>query len=247
MPHLRTIVSLCVLLLAMVAWGCSSADDADQPVAAAAVSVAATSLEVSSTEFSEIRPRKRIPRESTCYGVNSSPSLDWSGVPAAAKSLALIVEEPEERLSSASKQNFSIIASGKSVHWVLYNIPPDVTTLPAAIPTSTDVLPDGTVQGTNDFGGIGYSGPCPSPSTVVYWTNNKQSADSPREYYFRLYALDAMLDLAPGATKAELTAAVEGHIVASGETMGKFQGPRQQGWYMDSSGTPVPNTPIPVP
>ena len=248
MRHLRSLAVMLgtATLFAFIFAACSGSDDGDQP-AAAAQPVAAASLEVSSTEFSEIRPRKRIPRESTCYGVNSSPSLDWSGVPAAAKSLALVVEEPEERLSSASKQNFSIIASGKSVHWVLYNIPPDVTTLPKAIPTSTDVLPDGTVQGTNDFGGIGYSGPCPSPSTVVYWTSNKQSADHPREYYFRLYALDAMLDLAPGATKAELTAAVEGHIVASGETMGKFQGPRQQGWYLDSTNTPIANTPTPSP
>ena len=109
------------------------------------------------------------------------------------------------------------------------------------------VLPDGAVQGMNSFGEIGYTGPCPSPSVVVYWTSNKQSSDKPREYYFRLYALDAMLDLAPGATKADLTAAMEGHIVASGETFGKFQGPRQQGWFTDTGGTPVPNTPTPVP
>jgi Raf kinase inhibitor-like YbhB/YbcL family protein len=246
MPRLRVLVSLSGLLLALVAWGCSSAGDADKP-AAAAVPVAAASLEVSSPVFSNTRPRKRIPKDSTCYGVNSSPPLDWSEVAAGAKSLALIVEEPEERISSANS-NYSIISSVGLVHWVLFNIPPDVTMLPGAIPTATDVLPDGTVQGMNDFGGIGYSGPCPSPSTVVYKTGeSQQNADLPREYYFRVYALDAILDLAPGATKADLVAAMEDHMLAYGETMGKYQGPRQQGWYVDASGTPVPNTPTPVP
>jgi hypothetical protein len=101
MPRLRVLVSLSGLLLALVAWGCSSAGDADKP-AAAAVPVAAASLEVSSPVFSNTRPRKRIPKESTCYGVNSSPPLDWSEVPVGAKSLALIVEEPDERLSDKS-------------------------------------------------------------------------------------------------------------------------------------------------
>ena len=125
-------------------------------------------------------------------------------MPAAAKGLALIVEEPEERLSSRAKQSYSFVASTASVHWVLFNIPPDVTTLPAAIPTSTEVLPDGTVQGMNDFGQIGYIGPCPSPSTVIFYDSNVPSADAPREYYFRLYALDTQVDLASGATMAEL-------------------------------------------
>ena len=235
-------------LLALVAWGCFGSDEgASEQLAAAAVPAASTSLEVSSTAFSEIRPRKRIPRESSCYGANVSPPLDWSGVSANAKSLALIVEEPEERLSSVNKQNYSFVPSGGSVHWLLFNIPSDATTIAEGIPTTTGVLPDGSIQGMNSFGQIGYSGPCPSPSVVVYWTSNKQSSDSPREYYFRLYALDSMLDLAAGATKADLTAAMEGHIVASGETLGKFQGPRQQGWFTDSGGTPIPNTPAPVP
>ena len=247
MSRTPALVAAGSLLLALVAWGCSGSDDADKP-AAAAVPVAVASLEVSSPVFSNTRPRKRIPKDSTCYGENLNPPLDWSGVPQGTKSLALIVEEPEERLSSASKQSYSIVPTIGSVHWVLFNIPAGVTSLPGAIPTSTDVLPDGTVQGMNDFGGMWYSGPCPSPSTVRYWTGEtKQAADLPREYYFHVYALDAILDLAPGATKAELAAAMEGHMLAYGETMGKYQGPRQQGWYVDASGTPIPNTPTPVP
>ena len=101
MPHPRTVIGVCSLLLAIVAWGCSSSDDSEtnQP---AAQPDAVSSLEVSSPVFTEIRPRKRIPKESTCYGVNSSPPLDWSEVPVGAKSLALIVEEPDERLSDKS-------------------------------------------------------------------------------------------------------------------------------------------------
>ena len=97
MPHPRTVIGLCSLLLATLAWGCSSSDDSEtnQPAAV-------SSLEVSSPVFTEIRPRKRIPKESTCYGVNSPPPLDWSEVPVGAKSLALIVEEPDERLSDKS-------------------------------------------------------------------------------------------------------------------------------------------------
>ena len=121
MPHPRTVIGLCSLLLAIVAWGCSSSDDSEtnQPAAV-------SSLEVSSPVFTEIRPRKRIPKESTCYGVNSSPPLDWSEVPVGAKSLALIVEEPDERLSDKSNY-FKVTLSGDAVHWVLYNIPPNVT------------------------------------------------------------------------------------------------------------------------
>ena len=101
MPHPRTVIGVCSLLLAIVAWGCSSSDDSEtnQP---AAQPDAVSSLEVSSPVFTEIRPRKRILKESACYGVNSSPPLDWSEVPVGAKSLALIVEEPDERLSDKS-------------------------------------------------------------------------------------------------------------------------------------------------
>ena len=243
MPHHRTVIGLCSLLLAIVAWGCSSSDDyeTNQPAAV-------SSLEVSSPVFTEIRPRKRIPKESTCYGVNSSPPLDWSEVPVGAKSLALIVEEPDERLSDKSNY-FKVTLSGDAVHWVLYNIPPNVTGLPEGVPTTTDVLPDGTVQGVNDFGHIGYSGPCPPLSVVTYEASlsARKTSDSPHEFYFRLYALDELVELTPGATATELTDAMEGHILGYGETMGKFQVPRQQGWFVGDTGTPVSNTPTPMP
>ena len=169
-------------------------------------------------------------------------------MPVGAKSLALIVEEPDERLSDKSNY-FKVTLSGDAVHWVLYNIPPNVTGLPEGVPTTTDVLPDGTVQGVNDFGHIGYSGPCPPPSVVTYEASSsaRKTSDSPHEFYFRLYALDELVELTPGATATELTDAMEGHILGYGETMGKFQVPRQQGWFVGDTGTPVSNTPTPMP
>lgn len=225
------------LLLALVAGGCSSSDDAP----AAAQPVAEASLDVSSPNFREnVRPRKRIPKENSCYGENISPPLHWSGVPEGAKSLALIVEEPQDVRTEEAYYN--IAASFGSVHWVLYNIPTDVTGLPEAVPTTTDVLPDGTIQGVNDVtkpSQVGYSGPCPPPSLVRMSIQPGQTSDPPHEFFFKLYALDAELDLAPGATKDELTAAMEGHILAHGETTGKYQGPRIEAWKTNAQGTPI--------
>ena len=254
MARIRTVAGLAGLwaLLAFVAWGCSGSDDADQP-AAAVQPVDVATLEVSSTSFQEtVRPRKRIPQRNTCFAENMSPPLDWGDVPGGTKSLALIVEEPEERISGVSKAYFSVAASGDAIHWVLYNIPPAATGLPEGVPTTTDVLLDGTVQGVNELGLTGYNGPCPPPSVVSYGTayhnpKGTTTSDPPHDYYFRLYALDAMVELAPGATAAELTGVMQGHILGYGETLGKFQVPRQQGWFVGDAGTPVVNTPTPAP
>ena len=236
-----------MLLTALAVSGCSSAGSEPTPEAAAAARpVGAASMEISSPSFTEIRPRLRIPKKNTCYADDVSPPLTWSGVPEGTVSLALIADEPEERISAAAY--YSVPASGGSVHWILYNIPPDVRGLAEGFPIGTAVPMDGARQGINDFERMGYSGPCPPPSVVMYHSTPAQrTADSPHTYYFRLYALDAVVDLAPGVAMAELLNAMEGHILAYGETLGKYQGPRQQGWYTDSSGTPVPNTPTPVP
>jgi len=204
-------------------------------------------LEISSPNFQEkTRPRKRILKENTCYGKDISPPLNWTGVPSNAKSLALIVEEPEDRLSN-SLPFYTVPASGAKVHWVLYNIPPIATGITEAISTSTKILPDGTVQGRNGFEQLGYTGPCPPPSVVAYHPTHSitRTSDIPHEFYFRLYALDDQLDLLPGSTAKELISAMDGHVLGYGETMGKSQGPRQQGWYSDSKGTPLANTPTP--
>jgi Raf kinase inhibitor-like YbhB/YbcL family protein len=135
-----------------------------------------------------------IPAKYTCDGNDVSPPLKWTGVPEATKSLALISDDPDAPM-------------GTWVHWVMWNIPPSVQELAENVPPKPE-LPDGSRQGISDFGRPGYGGPCP-PSGV-------------HRYYFRVYALDTMLDL-PGSTrKADLLRAIKGHILAEGQLMGKY-------------------------
>jgi Raf kinase inhibitor-like YbhB/YbcL family protein len=136
-----------------------------------------------------------IPSEYTCDGKNISPSLSWEGVPAGAKSIALICDDPDAPM-------------GTWVHWVIYNLPATIKELPSNIPP-TKTLENGARQGINDFRKIGYGGPCPPGGT--------------HRYYFKIYALDTQLDLEPGVTKAQLLKAMEGHILAQGQLMGKYK------------------------
>jgi hypothetical protein len=135
-----------------------------------------------------------IPRKHTCDGADVSPPLAWTGVPEGAKSLALISDDPDAPM-------------GTWVHWVLYNLPVNAQLLPEAVPPDKE-LTSGARQGRNDFRRIGYGGPCPPGGT--------------HRYFFKLYALDTLLDLQPGATKADLVKAMEGHILAQGQLMGKY-------------------------
>jgi Raf kinase inhibitor-like YbhB/YbcL family protein len=136
-----------------------------------------------------------IPRKHTCDGPDVSPALEWTGVPEGAKTLALICDDPDAPV-------------GTWVHWVLYNLPAHVTNLPEGVPT-TEKIDQGASQGTNDFGRIGYGGPCPPPGT-------------PHRYLFKLYALDDKIPLAPGTKKKEVMKALENHIIGQSEIMGKF-------------------------
>ena len=135
-----------------------------------------------------------IPAQYTCNGADISPPLAWEEVPEVAKSLALIVDDPDAPV-------------GTWVHWVLYNLPASTRELKENI-TKTKILPDGAMQGTNDFRKIGYNGPCPPGGT--------------HRYFFKLYALDEMVDLNPGARKKDLVDAMKGHILAECQLMGKF-------------------------
>jgi Raf kinase inhibitor-like YbhB/YbcL family protein len=136
-----------------------------------------------------------IPPKYTCDGSDISPPLQWEGVPEGTKSLALISDDPDAPM-------------GTWVHWVLFNLPADTRELAENIPPDS-TLPNGAVQGTSDFGRIGYGGPCPPSGT--------------HRYFFRIYALDTELDLAPGATKADLLNAMEGHTLGEGRLMGKYK------------------------
>ena len=214
----RIIVGLCGVLWAMIAFGCSGAHQTDRPAAQSVAQSVATDFQVASPKFTEFRPRKRIPIENTCYGENLSPPLEWSGAPEGTESYGLIAEDIDHQ-------------TGAWVHWVLYIIPRGVTALPEGIPSSMAVLPDGTIQGTNDNRQPGYSGACPPPS-ILY--RDEQAKNEPtHRYYFTLYALDSEVTLAPGATKAELLEAMEGHILARAETVGKYRPPPMKEFQQD--------------
>ena len=137
-----------------------------------------------------------IPAKYTCAGANVSPPLSWTGVPAGTRTLALICDDPDA-------------PGGTWVHWVIFNLPVTASTLVEKIDT-VPTLPNATRQGVNDFGKIGYGGPCPPPG-------------KPHHYFFKLYALDARLSLKAGATKKDLLQAMDGHVVAEGFLMGKYQ------------------------
>ena len=221
MPRLRAFVSAggLVVAFALIAWGCSGASDENasgQPAAAQGDTqrhLSTSGFRVDSASFQEkVRPYVRIPPQHTCFEGNTSPPLSWNQMPAGTKSLALIAEDVDHH-------------TGDWVHWVLYNIPAEATALPEGISTSTEVLPDGTTQGTNDNRNIGYNGPCPPPN--ITFGSEHAGIEPPHKYYFRLYALDADIGLAPGATKEELIGAMEGHILGQANTMGKYTRPLQ--------------------
>jgi Raf kinase inhibitor-like YbhB/YbcL family protein len=132
----------------------------------------------------------------TCDGRNVSPPLQWSDVPPATKTLALIADDPD-------------VPMGTWVHWVIYDLPTSLSGLPEAVDRSQFVL-NGACQGLNDFRHLGYGGPCPP-------------VGRPHRYFFKLYALDVELSLPPGATKPQLERAMYGHVLAQAELMGTYQ------------------------
>ena len=137
-----------------------------------------------------------IPSKYTCDGADVSPPLEWSNVPEDAKSFALICDDPDAPM-------------GTWVHWVLYGLPADTTSLPEGVPAD-EAIGGVALQGTNDFKRIGYGGPCPPPG-------------KPHRYFFKLYALDTELDLKPGAKKKDLEKAMKGHVLAQGQLVGRYQ------------------------
>ncbi len=140
-----------------------------------------------------------IPRSYTCDGQDISPPLAWSGVPAGARSLVLIVDDPDAPDPAAPKTTW--------VHWVLYNIPVSADGLPEAIPASR--LPAGTLEGRNDWKRTGYGGPCPPVGR--------------HRYFHKLFALDTVLADLGRPTKQQLEKAMQGHILAQAELIGTYQ------------------------
>lgn len=138
-------------------------------------------------------------QEYTCDGRDVSPPVEFSGVPVEAESLALVLQDPD----SATDEPF--------VHWLLWGVPTDASEIPAEIPQeeTVDVL-DGVVQGTNGFGEIGYSGPCPPEE------------DGSHNYEFTLYALDAELSVEPGADRSTLEDALSEHRIDEATVIAEY-------------------------
>lgn len=140
-------------------------------------------------------PGGKIPGKYTCDGMDISPPLAWTLGPEGTKTFALICDDPDAPM-------------GTWVHWVLFNLPADIIELRENVLPERE-LKSGTKQGMNDFRKIGYGGPCPPGGT--------------HRYYFKLYALDTKINLDAGATKSELLKAMEGHILAEGQLMGRYE------------------------
>lgn len=137
----------------------------------------------------------------TCDGQDISPPLSWSGLPGTAKSLALIMDDPDAPDPAAPQRTW--------VHWVLYNIPASVAALPQGI-RSRD-LPPGTLEGTNDWNRTGYGGPCPPVGS--------------HRYFHKLYALDVVLPDLKNPSKVDLLKAMEGHVIGQAELVGVYRRP----------------------
>jgi Raf kinase inhibitor-like YbhB/YbcL family protein len=135
-----------------------------------------------------------IPVKYTCDGDDISPPLAWGDPPEGTQSFALINDDPDAPV-------------GTWDHWILYNLPGAARSLPEAVPSDAE-LPDGSRNGQNSWRRLGYGGPCPPSGT--------------HRYFFKLYALDTTLDLAPGANKKQLLQAMQGHILGQAELMGVY-------------------------
>ncbi len=164
--------------------------------AGAGIVIAEDKMKLTSSAFGE---NQSIPKVYTCEGNDVSPPLSWSGIPLSAKSLALIVDDPDAPDPAAPKMTW--------VHWVLYNIPPSATGLPEGV--SASALPKGTLEGNNDWHRTGYGGPCPPVGR--------------HRYFHKLYALDTVLPDLNHPDKKALEKAVKGHIIAETQLVGTYQ------------------------
>lgn len=152
-------------------------------------------LSLRSTAFSN---GGEIPSKYTCEAGNIAPPLEWDGVPEHARSLVLIVDDPDAPDPKAPRMTW--------VHWVLYNIPPDTTGLEEG--TMADDLPPGAEEGLNDWNNIGYGGPCPPVGR--------------HRYFHKLYALDRILEGMNKPSKSKLESAMKGHVIAEAELVGTY-------------------------
>jgi Raf kinase inhibitor-like YbhB/YbcL family protein len=178
-----------VALFVLFALACGAPD-----ILAQRKEVSAMTLNLTSAAFA---PGGEIPRKYTCEGQDIAPPLAWSGVPSGAKSLALIVDDPDAPDPAAPQMTW--------VHWVLYNLPASASSLPEG----GRPLPAGTLEGLNDWKRTGYGGPCPPIGR--------------HRYFHKLYALDSVLPDLGRPSKAKLEAQIKGHVIAQAELVGTYQ------------------------
>lgn len=183
--------------LALVAFSAVACSKKDPPPTPPAALEGAAQLTVSSPSFVANGP---IPSKYTCEGEDTSPALAWGEVPAATKSIAVIVDDPDAPDPAAPKQVF--------VHWVLYDVAPSATEIREGAMNAAGVQ-EGARDGKSDFGRTGYGGPCPPKGR--------------HRYFFKVYALDVALPDLGQPTKAELERAMSGHVLARGELIGTYE------------------------
>ena len=184
---------LCAVLL--FTWVAARSTHAANPASAESPQQkpAATTFQLTSTAFDA---DGAIPPKYTCSGAEISPALAWTEPPAGTQSFALVVDDPDAPQKAV-------------IHWLIYDLPPTTRALPEGVPTKAR-LPDGSRQGKNDHGKMGYSGPCPPPGAAHH-------------YFFKLYALDYKTGLKPKASEADVERAIKDHVVAKSELIARFQ------------------------
>ena len=201
-PFTGALVLALVLALAFAIAGCGGTDEAtqDEPTEATEQPTEEPAdddgqeVAALTVTSSAFGDGDAIPSTYTCDGDDISPPLAWDGVPSDAVGLVLILDDPDA-------------PGGTWVHWVVYDIPATTTDLPEA--ASSGSLPAGAGEGLNGWGEAGYGGPCPPEGS--------------HRYYFRLYALDVELDGLQEPARADVEAAMQGHVVAEGELMGTYE------------------------
>jgi Raf kinase inhibitor-like YbhB/YbcL family protein len=165
---------------------------ADEPKEGSTEEATMATIELKSDAFAQ---GETIPAKYTCDDADVSPALSWSQPPEGTKEVVLICDDPDAPV-------------GTWDHWVVYGLPADTAGLPEGVPAANEIETGG-LQGKNSWGNLGYGGPCPPKGPA-------------HRYFFKLYAIDTKLDMKPGAAKKEVLNAIEGHILAQGELMGKY-------------------------
>ena len=190
----HTALILCSTLLLAGLLLNSTRDTRAAVAQSAAQKPAEAKLQLTSSSF---EADSALPAKYSCDGTGVSPALAWNDPPAGTQSFALVVDDPD-------------VPTKTVVHWLIYDLPPATRALPEGVPTKAK-LPDGSRQGKNVTGKVGYTGPCP------------QKGGAAHHYFFKLYALDYQTGLKPKATAADVEKAIKGHILAQAELIARFQ------------------------